>query len=158
MFDRISAILNKTTEKVVIVLLVIMAVDVFMNVTFRYIFKIAFISSEELARYLMIWASFLGISLAVRAKEHMGVEYFRERIGPTTYRYLVLISEMGMLFFFGVIFIYGWKLSIAGMENATPAMRISYFYVYLSIPLGCILAILQITGILITNFKTLRKV
>jgi TRAP-type C4-dicarboxylate transport system permease small subunit len=155
--QKFSDRINWVTQKIVVIILMVMAVDVFLNVMFRYLFKIAFISSEELARYLMIWAAFLGLSLAAKGKEHIGLEYFRKLAGPRLNLYLIITSDFLTMFFFGILFYYSLKFAALGLNNLTPAMRISYFVVYFSIPLGCFLTVIQILFIFLNNLNSLLR-
>ena len=54
-------------------MLMAMILLVFLQVLFRYVVHISPLGAEELARYLMIWCSFLVAGAAVRTGEHITI-------------------------------------------------------------------------------------
>ncbi len=70
MLDRV----NSLAEYAVCALLAVMVVVVFLQVIFRFVIRSSLPWSEELARYLMVWIVFLGASIGVKRKSHIGVE------------------------------------------------------------------------------------
>ena len=73
---KISDQINSVIEYIALVLLFLMVVVVFLQVIFRFVLHSSLSWSEEFARYTMIWLSFLGISIGVKKKAHIGVEIF----------------------------------------------------------------------------------
>ena len=62
-FERIFVAINKW---VVVLLLAAMSSIVFANVSLRYLSNFSITWAEEVARYLMIWMTFLGAGLSLR--------------------------------------------------------------------------------------------
>ena len=68
--DRVNAL----AEYAVCALLAVMVVVVFLQVIFRFIIRSSLPWSEELSRYVMVWIVFLGASIGIKRKSHIGVE------------------------------------------------------------------------------------
>ena len=67
--------LNKRFEELILVpSLVFTVILVFSQVVMRYVFQSSLYWSEELARYLFVWQTWLGASLAVREASHIRIE------------------------------------------------------------------------------------
>jgi C4-dicarboxylate transporter DctQ subunit len=61
-------------EKILIVCaLIVMSLVIFVQVVLRF-FSLGFPWAEELARYLMIWAGFMGASIATRQRRHLKLD------------------------------------------------------------------------------------
>ncbi len=71
-------LLDKITENmenyIMSIGLLSISVIVFVNVIARYFFNTSFSWSEELARYIIVWVSFLGVSSCARFDAHVKVD------------------------------------------------------------------------------------
>ncbi|MCE7878778.1 MAG: TRAP transporter small permease, partial [Betaproteobacteria bacterium PRO3] len=55
---------------------------VFAQVVFRYFLDDPLVWSDELARYLFVWVSFLGWIIAARNRSHLAIDMALARPGP----------------------------------------------------------------------------
>jgi TRAP-type C4-dicarboxylate transport system permease small subunit len=78
--------------------LAIMVLLVFGNVVLRYAFNSGISVSEELARWLFVWITFLGAVVAVRERGHLGTDMLLAKLPPIAQRICLLISHGLMLF------------------------------------------------------------
>ena len=58
----------------------IMTILVFIQVVMRYVFSNSLSWSEELARFIFLWLSWIGASYAVKERSHFRVEMFANMI------------------------------------------------------------------------------
>lgn len=140
-FERIDSILTGIEEKVIFALLASMLVVVFMAVVNRFFFQWPMSWAEEVARYLMIWAAFIGASLGVKHSVHISVDALVHAIPATAQRKLELaVSVLGMSFcaWFSYIAI-GFIGSLINTGQLSPALRIPIYLAYASVPCGFIL-------------------
>lgn len=86
----LNAFLNKLEEHAAVICFAAMCIVVLVAVFLRYVVEYPFPWGEELARYLMIWGIFFGISIGTRERAHLGVEAFIGLL-PTKPRKVVLI-------------------------------------------------------------------
>ena len=83
-----------------VVLFLAMVAIVCWSVICRYALKIPFLQSEELARYLMIYIVYIGTSIGVKSKSHIGVEVFVDMlIDPPLIRHLRVWEEIWLFIF-----------------------------------------------------------
>lgn len=72
-------------------------VSVFVGVLGRYVFAFGFVGGEELARYLMIWMTFLGAYVLVREQRHIVIDIALRLMPPGARRVLaVTIGVVGI--------------------------------------------------------------
>jgi len=100
--------------------------------------------TEELARFLLIWITFVGSALAVRNRAHMGILFFVEKFNVRAKQFAFLFSHCCIVFFSTVIMIYGGKILlmlplIAGQYSS--GLHLKYAYIYTAIVLGGLLNI-----------------
>src|SRR5437762_8023723 len=65
---------------IVVLCLALMVVMVFGNVVLRYGFNSGITVSEELSRWLFVWMTFLGATVAVRNHAHLGTDALVARL------------------------------------------------------------------------------
>jgi len=112
---------------------------IFLQVIMRYIFNSGLRWPNEIAGFIFVWICFTGPIFAFENNDLLKLDYFRERL-PYNLKYLVeIIIESIVLFFLITIIIYGFKNVINVWSRTTPALRFSYGYVYLSLPIGFII-------------------
>jgi len=78
--DRVSQALNRRVKGLVCIMGMVMALVVALQVVSRYGFNHSLFWSEELARFLLIWLSFLGATVAYCHGVHPGVDSLVRRL------------------------------------------------------------------------------
>ena len=140
---KVSYISEKAVRCVLVGIVAVMTVIIIIQVFLRYLFLFSLSWSEEVARYLMIWASFLGASLAVKYGLHIGVEYLVNRFSPGPKRAVALMAKGSILLFLVFFTIGGFEVAWALRDQDSPALLFSMFYAYLSAPVGGIFMMIQ---------------
>ena len=115
-----------------------MTIITLVAVFFRYVLQSPIIWSEEAARYLMVWSTMLGISIATRQKAHLGIDIFVSMAPKKLQRALEIFSTLMMI----VMFVFLTGISIVFIQsairtgNVSPMLRIPFYIIYLALPLG----------------------
>ena len=133
--------------------LLLMAVMYFIEVVLRYLFGSSNAWVEEFLRYLMVFITFFGASVAIKYGAHMSVNVL-EYISSKLFKRLidVFVALMGIVF--SVIILYlSWQLAmkIKGFGQRSPAMQIPMFIPYAIIPLGFLSMIIRFSYQLMTS-------
>ena len=93
----------KALELVMVLCLAAMCVMVFGNVVLRHVFDSGINTSEELARFMFIWLTFLGAIVAMREGGHLGMDMVVSRLTGRTRRVALLLGQVLVLFCCGVL-------------------------------------------------------
>lgn len=96
--------LCKGLEGLIAFALAAMVVLVFGNVVLRYGFNSGITVSEEVSRWLFIWATFLGAVVALREHGHLGVDMVVGRLPPRARRACLILGHALMLFIVVLLF------------------------------------------------------
>lgn len=110
----------------------------------RFVFGVAIFWGEELARYLMIYMAFIGAAVAMRCNLHPRLTVFVNMLPRGVQQGLEVIISCLLVVTLVILFWHG--LDIAREEGImrTPALRIKYFWVFLAIPIGAALMLIQL--------------
>jgi len=116
------------------VLLLLLAVT---QVLFRYMLMIPLPWTEELARFTLVWVTFLGAASVTRRKLHIAVDYFIAKLPVKTSRVFSLCSYSLIVVFLSTVL---WGALIM-MEEAAPIFTgsipwLSQMYLYLGAVIG----------------------
>lgn len=137
-FKKLDAILTGIEERLIYLLLASMLIIVFLAVLNRFLIQLPMSWSEEVARYLMIWAAFVGASLGVKHSVHISVDALVHAIPPAAQRMVALFGNMlGFAFcawFFTIGAEFIGRLMDAG--QLSPALRLPIYYAYAAVPCG----------------------
>jgi TRAP-type C4-dicarboxylate transport system permease small subunit len=151
-FDFLERVLKYT----LIILLSAMTIVVVVGIFARYILLVSIPWTEEIARYLMIWAGFVGFGVAYRKRELIAVRLFIDILPSNLFRMALFISDILCSIFLIVAVAYGIKLSLINMNQLSPASRIPLSIIYAAIPLGCTLYLFFVVES-ISSFVKARK-
>jgi len=123
----------------------IMVGAIFLSVVNRVAFKISMAWPEEVARYAMIWMTFLSMSIGFRKGSHVGVEAVVLHLpGPLKKAALCLASLLTVLFCAGgAYFALQIVLTQMATNQLTPALGIPMAVPYLAIPVGLAISVLE---------------
>jgi TRAP-type C4-dicarboxylate transport system permease small subunit len=140
-FARLNTCLNRWVEYLLAALGIGMAIIVSAQVVSRYLLNHSLFWSEELARYILVWLTFLGASVAYYRKAHPGINLLSSRVGPHLRKINTIIVHVISLVLFMVMIYQGIAFSVFVRAQISPA---------LSLPMWMIFAIIPISGLLFT--------
>lgn len=118
--------------------LVVMAGITAVQVFNRYVLQSSLDWSEELARYLFIWAVYVGCSYATQMDRHLEVTIIRTMFKGKFARPVTIFSSIITVVFciFSTVLGIKFVIFLAGTGQKTPALEISAYWVYLCMPVG----------------------
>ncbi|TAK88290.1 MAG: TRAP transporter small permease [Betaproteobacteria bacterium] len=133
---RVDEVIITSTSWLVAYLTLQMCLVVLLGVFTRYVLNNSLAWTEELARYSMMWLSWLGGGLALRRGSHIAVEFLTDALPPSARAVVVLAGRLGVFFFLGVCLWYGADLTSRVSMQSTIALGISMQVPYAAIPVG----------------------
>ncbi len=146
MKQTIYKIWDHFEEFLLIYSLMVSVALVFLQVVMRRVFNNSLYWSEELARYLYVWQTWLGVSYAARNGTHLRITILKDRLPAGMQKILELFVTLVWLGF-GIFVIYqgmGVVGTIAGFGQKSSALKIPMQFCYASIPVGMFLMCIRI--------------
>jgi TRAP-type C4-dicarboxylate transport system permease small subunit len=132
-------------EKTNGVLLAIIVVLLFLQVTSRYFNNTSFLWAGEAALWIFVWVVFLGAAVLFHKRQHMIVdiiEYFLPK--KTKERVLALLGKITRAIcwvFLAVLFYYSILLTISVANQYAVSFRLSRLYVSAALPVSIVLMV-----------------
>ena len=157
LLKKIVNIYDKTEEYLLVSSLVFTVLLIFYQVIMRYVFNNSSFWSEELARYIFMWQIWMGASIGFRDNKHIKIELLTGRLHGKVKVFFSLVSNLLMFLFCIFLVVKGWEfLKLTKMlKMVTPALRFSYVFVYMSMPLSSLVVSLRMAGLVYKDLKTL---
>lgn len=94
----------KLLEALMVLLLALMVLLVFGNVVLRYAFDSGITVSEEVARWLFVWMTFLGAIVAVKEHGHLGTDMLVGKLPPAGKKACLIVGHLLMLYVCWLLF------------------------------------------------------
>lgn len=141
------------TKWILIVLFFVMVVVVFLQVLFRFALDQPLAWTEELARYLLVWITFLGSGYAMSVKAHPSVELLYERANGIVKKVMMVLSTASIIFFFWQIIVRSFEFIQRSMVQTSPALQIPMGYIYTAIPIASVLFILNLLYVTVSEWR-----
>jgi TRAP-type C4-dicarboxylate transport system permease small subunit len=139
MLDRLSRELNRLAEWVMVGLLAALTLLVGIQIAGRFLFDYSIFWSDELARFLLVWAAFLGMSAGVRRGSHPAVDGVVRALPPGAARVAFGAALACSLLFFLVMVGYGTLLVQRTWLQRSPSLGLRMGLPYLAVPVAGIL-------------------
>lgn len=131
-----------------ILLLSAMAILVFANISLRYFTNHSITWSDEVARHMMIWLTFIGAGITLRHGGLTAVDNFQISASPRNAKLMRIVVAVIMMAFFAVMIWVGKIYVGRTMFQMTPSTRIPFGYIYLAIPIGFGLLVMHLLFVL----------
>ncbi len=115
---------------------------IFVGVFWRYVLNDALGWYEETAKYLMLWLVFLASPIVLKRTGHVAIDNL-PRMMPARIKYFMyLVVFSGVIFLLYEMTVEGWGLALNAWPQKWTSLPISFFWVYLSVPVGSAIMIL----------------
>lgn len=118
--------------------LAFMTILVFIQVVMRYVFRNSLSWSEELARYIFLWLSWIGASYAVKERSHFRVEMFADMLKGKARKIFELFVLLAWFAFCAFLAYQGSMITrhLLTRGQISAAMEIPMAWAYASVPVG----------------------
>ena len=156
---KYSAFLDRIDKVLLVVLAVLAAAMVLVmlyQVVLRYCFAAANVWAEELARFIFVWVTTLGASIAIRRNVHLRIDLLVDFLKPRARFILQIITYTAILLFLIYLLRLGIDLMGRTMVNKSAGLRIPMAYPYAAIPVGCVFMILSCVEFIAKKVADLR--
>lgn len=136
MADRFDRALARVLDGVLALLLAGLVVAVFIQVFSRYVLQASVPWTEEVARYLLIYLTFIGAAVAVREHTHLRVDFVVVRLPQVAQRMIGLLMTVGIVISGVLLVIYGYSYTERSLGTISPAIGESIAWIYAVMPVA----------------------
>jgi TRAP-type C4-dicarboxylate transport system permease small subunit len=150
---RLNAALHRATCIASVALLAAIFAIMILQIGFRYLLNAPLVWTEEAARYLYIWACYLGAAVALRRGNHIVIALVLDRLPRRLGNAVALGTQALALLFLGAVVVLGADLVARTHTVEAITLPIPWSAIYAAAPAGAALMLLQT---LETMGRTLR--
>lgn len=133
--DSLSNKIEWLVTKFVFVIISGLVITTTAQVVFRVFFT-ALTWSEELSRYLLVWGTFFGATMAYKRGSHIALTFMIEAFGPKVNSIFKILINVLSIVFFSYVINYGAQMIKLQVFQISPALSLEMRYVYLCIPIS----------------------
>ena len=141
---RVSRVIEVVIDTLAIAMLVVMVCSMSWQVFGRYVLGRSPAWAEELARYLMVWLTFLGAAAVLRSGSHLTVTALVDHLGPRGKSALLVARDLIMFGLCVTMAWASWKFAALNAAQESAAMEIPMSVANFPLALGFALLALQI--------------
>ncbi len=152
--DKFLLPLEEILKKIIFVLMALILILTFLTVITRYCFSYTPAYSEELARYMFVWIVFLSLPIVTRQGSNMAIEMLISRTRGMVLKTMLFFSGSCTIVFLLIMIFHGFTLVTEVSYQTSPALDISMSYVYIVIPFGCAIMLLNVAQQFVTLLRT----
>lgn len=136
-YKKFVGAVNSIGKWICVAALGVMTLMVVLQVLFRYVIQSSLSFSEELARYMFIWAAFVGSALALKNRSHVSIEIVVANLPRAIKRRAIMVTNALSFIFYAMLLVYGIDMMLHAVEQTSPTMGwLRMSYVYLSVPIA----------------------
>jgi len=159
MIKKLGNIYDNAEEILLVFSLLVMVVVIFLQVVMRYAFNSSLPWSEELARMIFIWMSWLGISFGQKKGEHIKITLVINAIKGKAKQSILLLADLCTLAILGVLIFKGLEITekIYSMGTTTPALFIPKGLIYSAVPVSCALMSIRVIKDMFVTVANLKN-
>ncbi|MDR1933535.1 MAG: TRAP transporter small permease [Spirochaetales bacterium] len=147
-------LLNKIEEGFIMVCFAVMGAVLALQIFMRYVINMPLIWSEELARYIFVWATFIGAGYGVRKKIHISMELIYMRLPVKARLAVTVFTNAAAIFVFAYLIPYGIETVRTQWNIGSSAMEIPMSWVFAAVPVGCFIVCLRLIAETVLAIKT----
>ena len=131
--------MEKVIEWVATMIISVMVVNILLGVFSRFVLHLGIPFTEELGRYLMIWAGYLGCVLALKEDSHISITAVVDLFPPAGRRVIRFIARLVVSVFLAVIVVTSFTHLRSLKIQKSSAMEIPMVIPYLAVTVGAFL-------------------
>ena len=139
----IIKIIRKINDIAAICLMSVLAICVIAQVIWRYALGTPLTWSEELARYMQIWMVMLGAAVMMRKGGHLAIDLVTASLPPKIKRVTDTLVYIAIIVFFSIVVWQGIPVTMNAMKQHSPAIQANMGYVYMALPVGGALILME---------------
>ncbi|MCC7274700.1 MAG: TRAP transporter small permease [Alphaproteobacteria bacterium] len=147
MFTRIDRAVVAANRALLMAALAAMSAIVFVNVALRYLTSDSLVWAEEVARYLMIWLTFLGVGPVARIGGHIAIDNLQDGLPAPGARALRVLVLALVVAFCGFLAWIGIDFAARTWIQTTPVTEIPFGLIALAMPAGFALALWHLLAV-----------
>ena len=141
----LSDALNKQISKLVVSLLFLLSLLLGVSVFYRYALNDSIYWSNEVARYMLVYITFLGATMAHKHKAHIRIDMILAYVSQKNQKNIEIIISLLFIFFWVLILLGSIKLFPLFMMQTTATLQVPFALPFASLPISAVIWLIYCT-------------
>ena len=141
----LSDALNKQISKLVVSLLFLLSLLLGVSVFYRYALNDSIYWSNEVARYMLAYITFLGATMAHKHKAHIRIDMIFSYISKKNQKNIEIIISLLFIAFWILILLGSIKLFPLFMMQTTATLQVPFAFPFASLPISAVIWLIYCT-------------
>jgi len=151
----LKKLLYSVDDIIASIALIILVGSTILGVFYRYALSDPLTWVEEVSLLCVVWFVFIGGSSATKRNAHVGIDFVIALFPPAVQKAAFVVVHAVCYAALSFMAWWGWLLALQAKLKVTNMLRISYTYIDLAVPAGCILMMIHLTLSLRRNWNLL---
>jgi TRAP-type transport system small permease protein len=151
--SKICDILENILERFIGLLVGMMSFLLIAQVVTRFIFRGSMYWAGEMATWIFVWITYLGMALLYKRKNHIVVNLIDSIVTKKTKKYLETFNDIVVVIFLAAIFFYSIPVVNAHINQTAISVHISKSLLFISLPVSLGLIFLFFLDKIIRNTR-----
>ncbi|MBU2491623.1 MAG: TRAP transporter small permease [Bacteroidetes bacterium] len=160
MLNNLKNKIDSVLKWMLVLIMAFMTLNVLWQVFSRFVLQNPSSFTDELARYLLVWAGILGAAYVAGQKMHLAIDLLSTKLEGKSKSYLeIFIEACIFIFSLTVMVIGGMRLVYItlNLNQISAALQVPLGYVYLAVPLSGLLMMFYSSYFIIEEIKKLKQ-
>lgn len=152
---KIDKVICRIQELFLATCIIAMSMILIGNVIARAVFSNSWSFSEEVGKFVIIFVTFVGTTIAARYGEHITMTAFIDKFKPNVKIKIVAVTNLFTALLFGMLccFAVHYVIYTKQLGFTSPALRFPMYIIYLSLPISFFLSMVEYLKHFYANLK-----
>lgn len=111
-----------------------------LQVLFRYVFSYSAPWTEEIARFMFVYLTFIGSAVCMKERTHITIEVLTDFLPQKVRSIILIFVQLLTMWFLIVVLIGSWQMVLSSTEvRSASLIWFNYSYVYFALFFGAVL-------------------
>jgi C4-dicarboxylate transporter DctQ subunit len=159
MLEPARRIFNKTETGLMVYSLSILCLLSFAEIIMRTFFQSGLSWLEEFGRYILVFSTFLGASIAIKTDDHATMLAFLQTLSPKRRQIVLVMRDLALGCFLLLLDYYAWiqVLNLMTIGTRTSTMPFPLWLTYIILPIAIIVMSIRYFISAKNHFDILRR-
>ncbi len=139
---RLSNVIDKEVSIIVVLLLFLLSILLAAGVFSRYVLNDSIYWSGEVSRYILVYITFLGSTMAHKVKAHIRIDIFFTHLSDENKKIINAAIALSFIFFWMLVLVGSIKLYPFYIMQKTATLNIPYAVPFSALPISAVIWII----------------
>jgi TRAP-type C4-dicarboxylate transport system permease small subunit len=151
LYRRLLAVIDRTIEIAIVVIMAVMVAIVSMQVFTRYVLNSSFDWAEETSRLCFVWTMFLAMPLALKQGGHIVMEMVVTAVAPRTRDLMYRSMTLPGIVLLALVAYESVRLGLENWDETIPSLGLSGGLFFIAVAVGSAHTVAHLVDIAFTG-------